>query len=350
MTLSELSSGASFASDNYAGVHPAVFEAMSRANVGHARAYGDDEVTARLAEVMCRHFGPRAETFPVLNGTGANVVALAALLQRWEAVICAESAHINTDEGGAPEVTGGFKLHPLPTPDGKLTPDLVESACVDFGFVHRAQQAAVSITQATEVGTLYTPQEIRAIADAAHRHGLAVHLDGARLANACAALGVSAAALTADVGVDVVSVGGTKNGAMLAEAVVVIDPDRVRGVEFLRKTHMQLASKMRFVSAQLLALFKGDLWLENARHANAMAVRLAGELHDVEGVRLTQTPQANGVFVVVPEGVARRLMERVPFYFWNELRSEIRLMCSFDTSEDDVTEFVRFLREELARG
>lgn len=349
MACSELSSGRAFGSDNYAGIHPRVLEAISSANEGHERPYGDDATTARLGDVMRAAFGPRAEVLPVFNGTGANVVALAATVRRWEAVICADAAHINTDEGGAPEVTGGFKLHALATTDGKLTPELVESACVDFGFVHRAQQGAVSVTQSTERGTLYTPEEIAAIADVAHRHGLAMHLDGSRIANACAALDVTLAQTTSEVGVDILSLGATKNGAMLAEAVVVIDPDRVAGVDFLRKTHMQLGSKMRFVSAQLLALFDGDLWLENARHANLMAQRLAAALRDVDGVRLSQAPQANGVFVVLPDAVARRLMEQVPFYFWNEPIGEVRLMCSFDTSEADVDEFVTMVREELAR-
>lgn len=347
MTLSELSSGAGFASDNYAGIHPDVLTALAEVNVGHATAYGDDPVTARLAERMRQLLGEQVETFPVFNGTGANVVALTACLQRWEAVVAAESGHINTDEGGAPEVTGGFKIHALPTPDGKLTPELLATACVDVGFVHRAQQGAVSLTQATEFGTLYTPEEIAALADVAHAHDLAVHLDGARIANACAALEVSLRDMLAHV--DVVSLGGTKNGAMGAEAVVVLDPTRVRGVDFLRKTHMQLASKMRFVSAQLLGLFDGDLWLDNARHANAMARLLAAGVQEIDGVRLSQTPQANGVFVILPDAVARRLMQRVPFYFWNEPRGEVRLMCSFDTSEQDITQFLALLRQELAR-
>lgn len=349
MALSELSSGRAFGSDNYAGIHPRVLEAIAAVNDGHDKPYGDDATTERLRSVMRSLFGPKSEVYPVFNGTGANVVSLASLVRRWEAVICSDAAHVNSDEGGAPEVTGGFKLHALATTDGKLTPELVESACVGFGFVHRAQQAAVSITQSTEMGTLYTPDEIAALADVAHRHGLAVHLDGSRIANACAALDLTLAQMTTDLGVDIVSLGATKNGAMLAEAVVVINSERVAGVDFLRKTHMQLGSKMRFVSAQLLALFDGDLWLENARHSNAMAQRLGAALRDIDGVRLSQAPQANGVFAVLPDAVARRLMQRVPFYFWNEPMGEVRLMCSFDTSEKDVDEFAAMVREELAR-
>lgn len=350
MSISQLSSGNTFASDNYAGIHPAVLSALTEANQGHQRAYGDDEVTARFGELVRRLFGDQALGYPVFNGTGANVVAISSLLQRWQAVICADSAHIQVDEGGAPEIAGGFKLHVVPTPDGKLTPDLVEAACLKVGDVHWAQPGAVSITQSTEFGTLYTVDEVRAIAETAHRHGLAVHLDGARLPNACAASGASLREMTTDAGVDILSLGGTKDGAMLAEAVVVLAPDRAPGAEFLRKSLTQLASKMRFVSAQLVALYDGDLWLENARHANAMAERLGLALREVDGVRLSQTPQANAVFAVLPDAVARRLMERVPFYFWNEPLGEVRFVCSFDTSEQDVEEFIAMLREELARA
>lgn len=216
-------------------------------------------------------------------------------------------------------------------------------------FARRGHQGAVSLTQTTELGTLYTPDEIRAVVDVAHRHGLPVHLDGSRIANACAALDLTLREMVLDTGIDVLSLGGTKNGAMLAEAVVVLNTERVREVEYLRKTPTQLTSKMRFISAQLVALHDGDLWLENARHANAMAARLAQELQAIDGVRLTQTPQANGVFVVPPDDAARRLMERVPSYFWNEPIGEERLMCSFDTSEGDADEFVAMVRDELAR-
>lgn len=267
-----------FASDNYAGVHPEALAAIAAANGGHEIAYGEDAYTARLREVMRQQFGTDAETFPVFNGTGANVVGLTSMLPRWGAVITAETAHINTDEAGAPERMTGLKLLTVPTPDGKLTPELVAREAYGWGDEHRAQPLAVSITQTTELGTLYTPAQIRAVAEFAHSHGMALHLDGARLWNAAAALNLPLRAFTTDVGVDVLSLGGTKNGLLGAEAVVVLDPARVTGLVYLRKLTMQLASKMRFVSAQLLSLFEDDLGLRSAAHANAMAQRLRAAL------------------------------------------------------------------------
>ncbi len=248
-----------FASDNYAGVHPEALAAVAAANAGHAVSYGGDPYTARLQEVVREHFGPRAEVLPVLNGTGANVVALTSVLPRWGAVVTAATAHVNTDEAGAPERVAGLKLLTVPSPDGKLTPELVDREAWGWGNEHRAQPLAVSLTQSTELGTLYAPAELRALADHAHQRGMAVHLDGARLWNAAAALGVTLRELTTDVGVDVVSLGGTKNGLLGVEAVVVLDPERATGLPHLRKLTMQLASKMRFASAQLLALFDDGL-------------------------------------------------------------------------------------------
>src|SRR6478736_3568711 len=263
-----------FASDNYSGIHPEVLAAIATANDGHQGAYGSDAYTARLQEVVRSHFGERAEAFPVFNGTGANVTGLQSMLPRWGAVIAATTAHINVDEGGAPEKIGGFKLLTVPTDDGKLTPELIDREAWGWGDEHRAQPLVVSITQSTELGTLYTPGEITTIADHAHSLGMHVHMDGSRISNAAASLGVPLREFTRDAGVDVLSFGGTKNGAMLGEAVVVLNPEASTGLKFLRKLDMQLASKMRFVSAQLLALLEGDLWLRNASHSNAMAQRL----------------------------------------------------------------------------
>ena len=248
-----------FASDNYAGIHPDVLAAIAAANVGHQTAYGADVVTERLGTVVRQHFGDQAEVFPVFNGTGANVVALQAMMQRWEAVICASSAHINADEGGAPEKMAGLKLWTVPAPDGKLTPELIDVHAFGFGDVHRAQPSVVSITQSTEMGTIYTPEEVRAISDHAHSLGMSVHMDGARISNAAAALGVGMRNFTTDAGVDLLSLGGTKNGAMGAEAVVVLNPRFGSAVPFVRKTSMQLSSKMRFTSAQLVGLFEGEI-------------------------------------------------------------------------------------------
>ena len=336
-----------FASDNYSGIHPEVLAALATANDGHQSSYGNDAYTARLQQVVQDHFGARAEAFPMFNGTGANVTGLQAVLPRWGAVVCAKSAHINVDEGGAPEKVGGLKLYSVPTSDGKLTPELLDAEAWGYGDEHRAQPLAVSITQSTELGTLYTPNEIRALADHAHGLGMTVHLDGARLSNAAAALGVPFAAFTTEAGVDLLSLGGTKNGAMGAEAIVVLDPDRAAGLPYLRKSNMQLASKMRFVSAQLVALFEGDLWLRNATHANAMAARLRQSLTDVPGVQFTQSTRANGVFVRLPAGVADAVREHFFFYDWDAALREVRWMCSFDTTESDVDEFSSLIRQAV---
>ena len=337
-----------FASDNYAGVHPEVLQALAAANGGHQVAYGEDVYTARLQQVMRSHFGEQAVTYPVFNGTGANVVALQSLTSRWEAVICAESAHINADEGGAPETMGGLKLLTVPTQDGKLTPNLVDRQAWGYGDEHRAQPAVVSITQSTELGTHYTPDEVAALAAHAHERGMAVHLDGARIAYAAAGLAVPLRTLTTDAGVDVLSFGGTKNGLLAAEAVVVLNPDAVRGPKYLRKTSMQLASKMRFFSAQLIALLEGDLWLRSAAHANAMARRLEQAVRTIPGVTITQAVQANAVFAILPPEVTARLQKRFRFYTWDEHTGEVRWMCSFDTSEHDIDAFAAAMAEEMS--
>ncbi|MBE1537337.1 threonine aldolase family protein [Actinomadura algeriensis] len=336
-----------FASDNHASVHPEILAALAAVNDGHQPAYGGDTVTARLGEVVREHFGARAEAYPVFNGTGANVVALQAMSERWSAVICPDSAHINTDECGAPERIAGIKLVTASAPDGKLTPAAVERLAVGFGSVQRAQPAAVSISQSTELGTVYTPDEVAAIAAAAHERGLGVHMDGARLANAAASLGVPMRALTTDAGVDVLSFGGTKNGLLLGDAVVVLNPDAARGVEFLRKSSLQLASKMRYVSAQLVALLEGDLWHRNAARANAMARRLAAGAGALPGVEITRAVQANAVFATMPKDVCARLLDRFAFYVWDERTGEVRWVCSFDTAEADVDAFVAALAAEL---
>lgn len=337
-----------FASDNYAGIHPEVLAAISHVNSGHQVAYGDDDTTAELTTAMRTHFGAQAEVYPVFNGTGANVVALQAMAKRWEAVVCATSAHVNVDEGGAPEHGAGLKLWTIPTPDGKLTPELIDTQAWGFGDVHRAQPGVVTITQSTELGTLYSVEEVRAIADHAHALGMRVHLDGARISNAAAALGTGFREFTTDAGVDVVSFGGTKNGAMLGEAVVVLNPDAAPGVDYLRKSSMQLASKMRYVSTQLLALLTDDLWLRNARHANAMARDLEARVRILEGVTVVRPVQANAVFAVLPADVTERLQQRFRFYTWDQATGEVRWMCAWDTTEQDVAEFAAAVAEELA--
>jgi threonine aldolase len=338
-----------FASDNYAGLHPEVLAAIAEANGGHQISYGEDAYTERLAEVMAGHFGREVQVFPVLNGTGANVLSLASMVPPWGAVVCSATAHIHTDEGGAPEKVAGLKLLPVPTPDGRLTPELIDHEAWGWGDEHRAQPLVVSITQTTELGTCYRPEDIAAITEHAHARGMRVHLDGARLANAAAFLGLPIRAFTSDVGVDVVSFGGTKNGALAAEAVVVLDPAASNGLTFLRKTDMQLASKMRFVSAQLLALLEGDLWLRSAQHANAMAQRLRDAVTGLPGVEITRPVEANAVFAVLPAGIADELRKQFRFYDWNPATGEVRWMCAFDTQESDVDAFAGALRGLLAR-
>lgn len=337
-----------FASDNYAGAHPEILAAVALANGGHQIAYGEDDYTAHLQEVFRRHFGPRAEVFPVFNGTGANVVSLQAVSERWGAVVAAESAHINVDECGAPEKTGGLKLLTVPTPDGKLTPELIDRQAWGWGDEHRAQPLTVSVTQSTELGTCYTVDEVRAVCEHAHQHGMTVHMDGSRIANAAATLGVPLRAFTTDAGVDLLSFGGTKNGLMLGECVVVLDPDRVRGVKYLRKLSMQLASKMRFVSVQFEALLTGDLWLRNASWSNAMAKRLEAAVGGIEGVTVVRPVEANAVFAVLPRDVSERLQKRYRFYFWDEHTGEVRWMASFDTTKEDIDAFAAAIAEEMA--
>ncbi len=342
-----------FASDNYAGVHPEVLDAIAAANDGHQIAYGEDVYTARLHEVFAEHFGAQAQTFPVFNGTGANVVGLQSMLPRWGAVVCTQTAHIHTDEGGAPEKVGGIKLLPVETPDGKLTPELIDREAWGWGDEHRAQPLVVSITQTTELGTAYSVDEVRAIADHVHGLGMRLHMDGARIANAAATLGVPLRAFTTDAGVDVLSFGGTKNGMLYGEAIVVLDPAASEGLPYLRKTNMQLSSKMRFVSAQLIAMLTDDLYLRSARHANAMAARLRAALEQaiadgsVQGVAFSQATQANGVFATLPAGVADRLRQHFRFYDWDAARNEVRWMCSYDTTEQDIDAFVAALTQEL---
>ena len=337
----------SFASDNYSGVHPEVLAALVAANEGHQVAYGEDAYTARLHEVMTELFGKPVEIFPVFNGTGANVVSLQSLLPRWGAVVCAATAHINCDENGAPERVGGMKLLSVPTENGKLTPELIDKEAWGFGDEHRAQPLAVSITQTTELGTCYTPAEVKAICDHAHSLGMKVHMDGARLANAAASLGVPVREFTSDAGVDVLSFGGTKNGIMFGEIIVALNPSATDGLIYLRKMNMQLASKMRFISAQMLALLEDDLWIKSAGHANAMAAKLRAAIDSIPGVQATQDTQSNGVFAVLPEGVANKLRESFRFYDWNEAAREVRWMCSFDTSEADIDAFVAAIKAEL---
>lgn len=334
-----------FASDNNAGVHPEVLAALAAANAGHARSYGHDPLTGQAREVFRHHFGPLADAWFVFNGTAANVLGLAAVTRPHEAIICSDGAHINVDECGAPERFTGCKLLPVRCPDGKLRPADLPPLLHGIGDEHRVQPRVVSITQATELGTVYTAAEIRALADAAHAHGLLLHLDGARLANAAVSLGLPLRALTTDAGVDLLSFGGTKNGLLGAEAIVFPQGAGGESMAFIRKQGMQLASKMRFLAAQFIALLGGDLWQRNAGHANRMARLLAEQVRGVPGITLTQPVEANGVFARVPPEHIPALQERAFFYVWNPETSEVRWMTAWDTTEQDVATFAGAVRE-----
>jgi threonine aldolase len=335
-----------FASDNHAGVHPEVMAALAAANEGHAGAYGADPWTARATQRFRDHFGPTARAFPVFNGTGANVLCLEALTQRWQAIVCARTAHLHVDECGAPE-RAGRKLLVVDTPDGRLTPELVEPLLARIGDEHAVQPRVVSIAQSTELGTVYPPEAVAALADWAHAHGMLLHVDGARLCNAAAALDLPLRALTTDAGVDAVSFGGTKNGLMGAEAVVLLRDDADDGFKFLRKQAMQLASKLRYLSAQLDALLTGDLWLRSAAHANAMAHRLGAALAGVDGLEITQPVEANAVFAVLDPAATERLQQEWTFYVWDEATGEVRWMTAWDTSPEDVDAFAAAVRAAL---
>ena len=335
----------SFGSDNHSGVCPEAMEAIVRANSGHALAYGDDEITLRLTALFQREFGPTASPYLVFNGTGANILCLDALCRSHHAVVCAETAHINVDECGAPQRAIGCRLLPVATADGKLTPELVHTQLHGFGFEHHSQPRAISISNPTELGTLYTPDEIKALADLAHSHGMYLHVDGARLANAAAALGCSLHEITTDCGVDAVSFGGTKNGMMCAESAVILNPALDTDLRYHRKQLTQLASKMRFMAAQFEAYLTDGLWLRNAQHSNAMARRLEEAVRKVDGVEVVYPVQANSVFAHLPREVWQRLQQSHFFYDWDFDADVVRWMCSFDTTAEDIAGFTAALRK-----
>lgn len=339
----------SFSSDNHFGAHPAVLAAMAAANEGPATAYGRDEVTERAVAAVRRLFGADAGVFFVFNGTAANVLGLQALVRPWEGVICAAGAHIAVDECGAPEHFAVAKLLTVDAPDGKVTPTAVRSQLGRIGDQHAVQPRVVSISQTTEYGTVYSLAELRALAEVIRGHGLRFHMDGARLANAAAALDCSLREMTTDVGVDVLTFGGTKNGAVGAEAVVLLDPTLTGDFPYIRKQGMQLASKMRFLSAQFLALLEEDRYLASARHANAMAQRLALGVRDIAAVRLTQPVEANGLFAVLPPALRLALQKEFRFELWDDAKEEVRWMTSWVTTEAEVDHFVTRIRQ-LAQG
>lgn len=330
-----------FASDNWSGVSPEVMEALAQANQLHHPAYGEEDPLMRQAEKRFQEvFETDCKVFFVYNGTGANVLSVQHLLKSWQAVVSPHSAHLNEDEGGAPEKFTGGKILTVDCPDGKLKPEQVKPFLSSIGFQHHVQPKLISISQVTEMGSLYSVEEIKALADFAHQNHMYLHVDGARIANAAAALGVSFSEMITQTGVDVLSFGGTKNGLMFGEAVVFLKPELAEGFEYNRKQGMQLASKLRFITAQFLAYLENELWKSNAQQANNMAALLAKELAKVEGIRLSRPTEANGVFAIIPKAVIPSLQQEYFFHIWNESRNEVRLMCSFDTTPEDVMGFV----------
>src|SRR2546425_2890747 len=337
----------SFASDNNAGVHPRILKAIAAANEGHVVAYGDDGYTQAAAKKFREHLGKNVAVFFVFGGTGANVLGLKAVTEPFHAIIRAETAHINVDECGAPEKFTGCKLLSVPTKDGKITVDQIKPFLHGVGFEHHVQPRVVSISQSTEMGTVYTPREIRTLADFAHRHDMLLHIDGARIANAAVSLNTELREITADVGVDILSFGGAKNGMMYGEAVVFFDRELARDFKYIRKQGTHLASKMRFISAQFEALLTNNLWRENAAHANRMAQVLATELRKIPLIEITQKVGANGVFAIVPKKYVAVLQKKYFFYVWNEETSEVRFMTSFDTTEQDIKDFVALVKQTV---
>ena len=336
-----------FASDNNAGVHPDILEAMASVNNGHVIAYGDDPYTEKTIARMKQIFGEDTGIFFVFIGTAANVLGLSSVARPYHAVICPDSAHINVDECGAPEKFTGCKLLTVSAPNGKLTVELIAGHMHGIGFEHHVQPRVISITQSTELGTLYTLNEIRKLADYAHSNDMYLHMDGARISNAAIALESSFYEMTGGAGVDVLSFGGTKNGMMYGEAVVFFNNALCDDFKYRRKQGMQLASKMRYIAAQFDAFLENDLWKRNALHANRMAQELFIAVKDIPGVEVTQKVESNAVFAIIPAAIIPKLQEQFFFYVWDEERSEVRWMCSFDTTAEDIVRFASLLRSML---
>lgn len=339
----------SFGSDNNSGVHPCIMEALTAANSDHAIAYGDDPWTAEAAAVVRELLGEEAiEPFFLFNGTGANVVALQACTLPFHSILCAATAHIAVDECGAPVKLTGASLKEIDTPDGKLTPELVRPHLHGFGFEHHSQPRVIAISQTTELGTAYTTDEVRVLADLAHAHGMILFVDGTRIANACAQLNVSLREMTIDCGVDLFTLGGTKNGLMFGEVLVPLREELAQHIRYYRKQTTQLYSKMRYIAAQFIPYLREGLWLENARRSNAAAQMLYDEMRGVKGLEITQKVESNAIFFILPKSITDRLRERYFFYDWDESRNEMRLVCSWDTTEEDIRQFCDYLKQLTA--
>jgi threonine aldolase len=338
-----------FASDNNSGIHPEIMNAILSANIGHTVGYGDDVYTNEAIARLKSIFGEESEIFFVLTGTAANVLGLNAITRSYHAVICAESAHINVDECGAPEKFSGCKLLPVEVPDGKLRIDLIQKHLNGWGFEHHVQPKVISLSQSTEMGTVYSFEELKEICDFAHEHDMYVHMDGARISNAAAYLNCELKRITRDAGIDILSFGGTKNGMLFGEAVIFFRRELADGFKYLRKQGMQLASKMRFISAQFNVYLDNGHWLKNALHANAMARKLHDGIMSIPGIVITQKVESNGVFAIIPSHIIPELQKHFFFYVWNESTSEVRWMTSFDTEEGDIQAFVALLRKCMVK-
>lgn len=334
----------SFASDNHSGIHPSILKAIEEANNGHTIAYGDDIYTQRLKDSL-KHIFKCDDSFVVMNGTGANVLSLCSITNSFNSVICAKTAHINVDECGSPEKLSGCKLIQIETSDGKLTPEMIEKHISGIGFQHHSQPKVVSISQPTELGTVYSVQEIKAIAKTLHTNNMLLHIDGARLSNAIAFLGCTPDAMGRECGVDVLSLGGTKNGVMIGEIVMFFNRDLCKDAMYHRKQITQLASKMRFISAQLNAYLKDNLYIELAQKSNSTALYLSKRIREIDNVTITQKIESNAIFAIMPEGLKEHLLKRYYFYTWNETNGEIRLMTSFDTKKSDIDDFISYAKE-----
>jgi threonine aldolase len=336
-----------FGSDNNAGIHPEILEVIAASNAGHVTGYGTDIYTEQAKEIFKEQLGSSTETFFVFTGTGANVLGLSGITRSWHSVITASTAHLEGDECGAPEKFIGCKVLVVDTPDGKITPELIERHMHGIDFEHHSQPRVISITQASEMGTVYTVSEISALSGFAHSRGMLMHMDGARIANAAVALNLPFKSFTTDAGVDVLSFGGTKNGMMFGESICFLKPGLSTDFKYIRKQGMQLASKMRFISAQYIGYFRNELWKRCASNSNAMARLLGEKLKQIPGVTVTQEVQSNGIFVIMPSDIAERMRSHYFFYPWDEKRSEWRLMCSWDTEEADIENFIRLFKTEL---
>ncbi|MDD4677039.1 MAG: low specificity L-threonine aldolase [Candidatus Cloacimonetes bacterium] len=337
----------SFGSDNHSGIHPQVLEAIQKANYGYCPAYGDDPLTIKVLEQIKQLFGGNCDAWFVITGTGANILSLQSVIHSYNAIICPKSAHINTDECGAVQKFTQSRLQPIDTPDGKLTPELIAPLLLGNRDQHHSQAKVISISQSTEYGTLYSLQELKALADFAHQNNMFLHIDGARLANAASALNCSLKEMTKDISADVVSFGGTKNGLLCGEAIISFNPEITSDMRFYRKQASQLLSKMRFVSAQFEAYLQDDLYLQNAFCANKMAKLLAKRLQEIKEVTVTQEVEVNSLFVILPEHIIETLQQKYHFYTWNEATNEVRLMCSFNTKEEHIDEFINDLKTLL---